>query len=130
MVAVLVGCASSGTNFDSRKVTDIHKGETTEPQLVAMFGKPNMRGVNSETGTTLTWIYVEARAKGETFIPLAGAFVGGVKSKTKSLIISLNQEGTVDHYNYSGGGFDSGNGMQSDPEDSKPPGKARSPKDQ
>ena len=58
---VLCGCASAGKNYDSRKVAEIVKGETTEAELRQMFGPPLSRGVNSESNTTLTWIYSEAR---------------------------------------------------------------------
>jgi hypothetical protein len=115
-VVTLASCASVGTNFDSRKITDIQKGKTTEPQLVAMFGKPNSRGVNSENGSTLMWIYSEAQVKGSTFIPLAGAFVGGATSKTKTLTVRLDQSGTVSGYDYTGGGFESTGMTQTDPE--------------
>src|ERR1051326_7226426 len=74
LAALLCGCASVGKNFDSRKIAEIKKGETTEADLVQMFGPPAQRGVNSETGLTLTWIYCEATVKGESFIPFAGAF--------------------------------------------------------
>lgn len=129
--ALLCGCASVGNNFDSRKITEIKKGETTEAELSKMFGVPAQRGVNSESGTTLTWLYTEARVKGETFIPFAGAFVGGSAMKTKTLVVQLDQQGKVASYNYSGGGFESTGTTQADPENgSAPAAPAKSPKGQ
>lgn len=128
---LLCGCASVGNNFDSRKITEIKKGETTEADLQKMFGPPNQRAVNSESGTSLTWIYSESRVKGETFIPFAGAFVGGATSKVKTLVVQLDQQGKVSSYNYSGGGFESTGTTQPDPENNgSTPAAAKSPKAQ
>ena len=129
--ALLCGCASVGNNFDSRKIVDIKKGQTTESDLQKMFGPPNQRGVNSESGTTLTWIYTEARVKGTTFIPLAGSFIGGAATKTKMLTVQLDTEGKVASYNYSGGGLESTGMTQADPENATAaPAVAKSPKAQ
>jgi len=130
-VALLCGCASVGNNFDSRKIPEIKKGETTEAELSKMFGPPNQRGINSESGTTLTWIYSEAGVKGETFIPFAGAFVGGATTKVKTLVVQLDQQGKVASYNYSGGGLESTGTTQPDPENGTASASpARSPKAQ
>ncbi len=129
LTALLSGCASVGNNFDSSKVTTIKKGETTEPDLVKMFGSPNQRGINSDGLVTMTWIYSEATAKGATFIPIVGAFAGGADVKTKSLLVYLDTDGKVASYSYSGGTTQSGTGTQSDPEN--PPVKpVKSPRSQ
>ena len=130
-VALVCSCASVGKNFDSTKVSQIIKGQTTEAELVKMFGPPSQRAINSESGTALTWLYSEARVKGESFIPIAGAFVGGATSRTKTLIVSLDRAGKVSSYTYSGGGFESAGATQPDPENSA--GRAaqlKSPKEQ
>jgi hypothetical protein len=120
---ILAGCASVGKNFDSRRINEIEKGKTTEADLVAMFGEPNNRGQNSSGVKTLMWIYSEARMRGETFIPIAGAFVGGSDVKSKSLFVTLSPDGTVSDYNFSGGGTGIARGVQDDPE--KAPSKAK-----
>ena len=84
--------------------------------MIALFGQPQQRGIDSEKGVNLQWIYVETTIKGGSFIPLVGAFAGGVKEKTKTLTVFMNQSGKVSSYDYSGGGFESSNGIQNDPE--------------
>lgn len=116
--ALLCGCASVGNNFDSRKVSEIKKGETTEPQLVALFGQPAQRGINEDGLVKLTWVYSESTVKGATFIPIVGAFAGGANVKTKMLTVRLDQSGKVSGYDYSGGETQAGSGTQSDPEGS------------
>src|SRR5262245_42840461 len=87
--AVLFGCASVGENFDEGKISQIKKGETTEADLIQMFGQPQNRTLNSEGQSILTWMYTESAVKGESFIPYAGPFVGGTRSKTKTLNVTL-----------------------------------------
>ena len=105
ITAILVGCAASGSNFDESKVAQIKKGETTEAQLIQMFGQPQNHTVNSEGQTIDTWLYTEATVKGESFIPYAGAFVGGTNSKNKTLMVTL-QDGKVQSFSSTGGGME------------------------
>jgi outer membrane protein assembly factor BamE (lipoprotein component of BamABCDE complex) len=99
----MVACASTGQNYDESKVSQIKKGETTEAELVQWFGQPEQRGITSESLTTLTWQYFEARVKGKSFIPYAGAFVGGSDSQHKTLTVTLGADGKVTSFNSSAG---------------------------
>ncbi len=94
-VALLAGCASSGTNFDQGKVTQIKKGITTESELVQMFGAPEERTMDSRGQTYVTWSYTESRAKVGSFIPGADVFLGGTKSSQKILMVTLDTSGKV-----------------------------------
>lgn len=119
LVALLLGagCMSSGTNFDSAKVSQIQKGVTTEADLLGLFGPSNNRGIDSEGNVNLSWTYVESRVKGETFIPYAGPFVGGSKSATKLLHVSLGPDGKVTRFNASDGASESRNTTQDIPKE-------------
>ena len=110
----LCSCASTGNNFDESKLSQIKKGETNEAQLVQLFGQPENRSINSENVTTLTWLYAEASIKGESFIPYAGAFMGGQRSKTKTLLVTL-ADNKVTNYSFSGGGNETRQTTQSVP---------------
>lgn len=101
---IIAGCASTGQNFDESKVSQIKKGQTTEAELVQMFGQPTNRAISSEGTTMLTWMYIESRVKGESFIPGVGGFVGGTNSKQKYLTATLGPDGTVQNYTSSSGG--------------------------
>ncbi len=107
ITAWLVGCASTGANFDENKVSQIKKGETTAAELIQMFGQPVNRAMNSEGTTTLTWMYTEARVKGESFIPYAGPWLGGTRSKEKLLTVTLGADGKVSSFSSSAGGMES-----------------------
>ena len=104
MFALVPGCVSTGTNFDASKVSQIKKGETTEDHLEKLFGKPKIHTVSSEGITHLTWSYLESQMKGESFIPIAGPFVGGSRSSHKTLSVTLGPDGRVTHFTSSSGG--------------------------
>ena len=106
LVIIVTGCASTGQNFDESKVSQIKKGETTEAELTQMFGQPTNRSISSEGTTMLMWTYVEARVKGESFIPFAGAFVGGTTSKQKTLSVNLGPDGKVQNFSSTAGGME------------------------
>ena len=103
LLLLLAGCVSTGRNFDESKITDIKKGETTEADLVKLFGPPESRSSDSDGHTHLDWSYMESRMKGQSFIPYAGAFMGGSDSKHKMLMVTLGADGKVTHYNLTGG---------------------------
>jgi outer membrane protein assembly factor BamE (lipoprotein component of BamABCDE complex) len=111
----VTGCASVGTNYDDTKVSQIKKGETMEGDLVQMFGKPQNRSLNSDGIVSLTWMYSESTVKGETFIPYAGAFVGGARTKNKTLMVTLGPDGKVTNFFSSGGGSETRGTTQSVP---------------
>ncbi len=108
----LISCASTGTNFNESKVFQIKKGETTEAKLIQMFGQPVSREMNSEGQKTLTWNYVEARVKGESFIPYAGPFLGESRSKNKTLFVTSGPDGKVISFNLSTGGTETRQSIQ------------------
>jgi len=64
------------------------------------------RGLTSEVTTTLTWMYSEARVKGESFIPYAGPWLGGTRSKEKLLTVTLGADGKVSSFSSSAGGME------------------------
>jgi len=105
IIILIAGCASAGNNFDDSKISQIQKGQTTEADLVQMFGQPQNRATDSEGMTTLTWMYMQSTVRASTFIPYAGAFMGGTNSKDKTLNVVL-ADGKVKSYSMTGGGMD------------------------
>src|SRR6267154_3853394 len=110
----LIGCASMGNNFDESKLSQIKKGETTEPELVQLFGEPMHRSVNSDGLTTLVWMYAQTAVQGQSFIPIVGGFMGGANSSSKTLAVTL-ADNKVRDFTYSTGGGESRTMTQSTP---------------
>ena len=79
-------------------------------RIAGIVGRGEQRGAaigfptaNLEGVTTLVWMYTEANVKAESFIPYAGAFMGGTRGSNKSLSVTLVAD-KVTGYTFSGGG--------------------------
>lgn len=79
------GCARVGTNFNAQQVHKIKIGETTQNDVIAMFGQPWRKGV--ENGVRM-WTY------GRYTYRLIG------ETDTKDLVIKFNNEGKVLSYTF------------------------------
>jgi hypothetical protein len=93
-----VGCASVGTPIATQNVQNIKKGVTTEADLVRMFGPPTTKTLNANGNIVMVWTHSAAQAKGTSFIPIAGAFVGGTNVQVQQLTVLLNSSGSVQNY--------------------------------
>lgn len=94
----LASCASVGTPIATQNVTNIRKGVTTEAELVQMFGPPTDKSFDSNDRVVMTWNHSAAQAKGTSFIPFAGPFVGGTNVQVQKLIVILGKDGRVVNY--------------------------------
>ena len=95
---VLVGCSSVGKPIAKEKIKQIQVDVTTEPDLIRMFGVPSTKTLDASGNIVLTWVYSHAATKPETFIPVAGAFVGGVKTRLQQLTVLIGKRGRVERY--------------------------------
>lgn len=96
--ALVCSCASVGTPIATQDISKIKKGVTTEPDLVRMFGTPTTKTLNSNGNVIMIWTHSAAQAKGTSFIPIAGAFVGGTNVQVQQLTVLLKKDGTVENY--------------------------------
>ncbi|MDD5372932.1 MAG: outer membrane protein assembly factor BamE [Sulfurimonas sp.] len=79
------GCARVGYEFNSEQVRQIKIGETTQNDIVSMFGQPWRKGI--ENGVTM-WTY------GRYTYRLVG------EADTKDLVVKFNSEGKVISYTF------------------------------
>lgn len=89
LTAVLSGCASSGKEITQEQVDRIVQGQTTQDQLISIFGKPMAEQYNSDGSRVLTWGY---------------AYVGfmGAGTETQGLSVILGPDGKVTGYSRAG----------------------------
>lgn len=83
---LLAGCASSGTKMDAADLERIEVGQTTQQEMVQMFGQPLAQQYSSEGHLTLTWHYVHV-----------GPF--GSNMQQQNLVAQFDNEGKVERYN-------------------------------
>jgi hypothetical protein len=96
--ALFSACASVGTPIATQNISKIKKGVTTEADLVRMFGPPTDKTLNSNGQIMIAWVHSAAQAKGTSFIPFAGPFVGGTNVQVQKLVVLLKKDGTVENY--------------------------------
>lgn len=112
---LLSGCfgATYGRKFDTSRISEIKKGQTTKQEIIAMFGQAKQRMIRPDGKEALTYLYTEGRMKTNPliFVPIVNLFVllfskTKVESEARTLSIVL-KDGVVDDYAYteSGSGF-------------------------
>jgi hypothetical protein len=94
----IVGCSSVGTPIPKEKVSQIRLGLTTEPDLLLLFGNPSTKTLDTSGSIVLTWVYSSASTKAETFVPLAGPFIGGYSTRVQQLTVLINRKGRVERW--------------------------------
>jgi outer membrane protein assembly factor BamE (lipoprotein component of BamABCDE complex) len=99
LVAIAIaGCSSIGTPIAQEKVNQIRLGVTTEPDLLLLFGNPSTKTLDPSGAIVMTWVYSSASTKPETFVPLAGPFIGGYHTQLQQLTVLLNRKGRVERW--------------------------------
>lgn len=110
-IITLSGCASYGSKIDANYATSMVKGETTQSDAVRHLGKPISTARNSNGDTILTYMYVKSKAKASTFIPIAGAFMGGANTETNYLIATFDKDGILKDWNYTESSSETNTGL-------------------
>jgi len=108
----IVGCATVGRKLDQSSVDRIQKGKTSQQEVLAWLGSPDqiMRINGMET---FSYRYVRAAAKPATYIPIVGAFAGGVNMQQQVVVVAFDEAGIVRNIVSNQGGTESGYGLSS-----------------
>jgi len=97
----LSGCATVGRKFALDKIDLIKKGETSKQEILNIFGNPTSITTDSEGRDTFFYLYMKAKAKPTSFIPLVWIFSGGATTESKGLTIYFDKEDKVEDYELS-----------------------------
>jgi outer membrane protein assembly factor BamE (lipoprotein component of BamABCDE complex) len=106
-LVLLVGtgaCFSRGTKVDSDKLAQIKQGETTKNQVLAILGPPN-QSFSQDGIETYAYSYTSTQISGKTFIPVAGAFIGGSSGEHQMVAITFDAKGIVESVSTSQGRY-------------------------
>lgn len=109
----LAACASAGVKIDQSKLTQLQKGKTTYEDVVAMFGKPTQAMIKDDGSKMISYAYYSIQTRPETFIPYAGAFVGGSDSENTVVMINFDKKDILQSYTSSQGSTGAGMGFNS-----------------
>jgi outer membrane protein assembly factor BamE (lipoprotein component of BamABCDE complex) len=107
---LITGCVSMGRKLDQDAVNRIHEGKTTRDEVVQWLGSPDQTTRVGET-TTFEYHFMRASAKPEGFIPIVGAFAGGMNTQNQMVSVTFDNRGIVRQLMTSGGGSEIGFGL-------------------
>lgn len=107
---LISGCASSGTKVSESQIQEIKKGQTTYSEVLNIMGKPDMISRTSDGTRVATYEYAHTQVDGKTFIPFAGAFIGGGSTEVKTVEITFDANNVVKDYTVTEGQQDYHNG--------------------
>ena len=110
---LFTGCASTGRKIDMSKVDQIKKGETTKQQVIQLLGSPEQMTSDASGNTTFLYLYSRATTKGQTFIPIVGAFAGGANVQSQMVSVIFGPDGKVSNYTQSMSANDMSTGANS-----------------
>lgn len=98
LAAVCIGCVSTGRPIDSSKLSQVKRGESSRTDVESLLGHPQsiMQSEGPDgTETMLLYQYLFASPRGESFIPIVGAFVGGANTRLQTATITIGKDGKV-----------------------------------
>lgn len=98
---LLSSCLTSWAWFPPRitqaKLNQIQIGQTTEADLVQLFGAPSTRTTDLAHRITIDWLR-SVPAPVQSYIPLIGSFLGGLEIDARQLRVVLSPDGRVIGY--------------------------------
>jgi hypothetical protein len=89
--------ASYPSRITQANVNQIRPGQTTEAELVNLFGVPTTRFVDLAHYTAIDW-FRSVPAPAQSYIPLIGSCLGGLNVEAQQLTVVLSPGGTVVRY--------------------------------
>lgn len=97
----LAGCMASKSGseriMDDQTVSKIEPGKSTKADVKALFGEPSKVTFagTGEGEEDWDYYYTKAEVRGATWVPIYGAFKGGVDGNTSILTIRFSRDGFV-----------------------------------
>lgn len=98
LAVALVACAATGRQVRTEQLAGFRKGVTTMNDVVRELGPPTTHMAKSDGSHTLMYTYAQAQVRPETFIPLIGAFVGGMDTRSSTVALTFGSDGTLTEY--------------------------------
>lgn len=114
LLAVMVAaCAATGVQITEEQLSFLEPGKTTINDAVAKLGSPNLMMRNPDGTRTISYVYSEAQARPETFIPIVGAFVGGADVRSNVVMLQFDGAGRFISHTAAVSAFGTGTNLSS-----------------
>jgi hypothetical protein len=110
-MALVAGCASSGAKVTQSAMLQFTAGLSTCGDVRARLGEPNVMMPSAENPSKIVWIYAYSAAQShpENFIPVVGAFAGGLDHEATVAAFRFTSDCVLDTTRYAS--LNSGSGM-------------------
>jgi outer membrane protein assembly factor BamE (lipoprotein component of BamABCDE complex) len=107
------GCVSTGVQVDENALTSFQKGKTTVNEVIARLGQPTSNILMNTGQRIISYTYIQAQARPESFIPIIGPLVGGADSRFSNVALTFDRNGVLESYSSSQSQFGSATGAAS-----------------
>ena len=108
---IFIGCATVGTQIDQSNLSQIKEGVTTQKEVIALMGQPYMQTLTSDGKIMMMYQYTKVKNRAANFIPVVGAFSGGMDMEQQTLQILVNEKGIVEKYLFTDSSTDINSGI-------------------
>jgi hypothetical protein len=110
-ILALNACMSSGVKVDTSRLSRLHKGETTYSEAVQILGRPSQVTALPNGQRMAQYIWISVQSRPESFIPIAGAFIGGADSENTSVTLMFDKDDVLQSTFSSEGSSGTGRGF-------------------
>lgn len=103
LIAAILACscltsqAWFAQSINQAKINQIQPGQTTEAELVQLFGPPDTKLLDIYHKTSLDW-FRSVPPPVSSYIGVVGQFLGGLHLQVQQLSVVLGPSGTVQRY--------------------------------
>jgi hypothetical protein len=104
---MLAACGATGVQVKPDQLTTFKKGVTTAPDVEAKLGNPTSQTITSDGNTMLMYNYMAYQTRASSFIPIAGAFVGGADVQSSMVMFRFGPDGKMIDYTANNGAMGS-----------------------
>jgi hypothetical protein len=103
---LLAGCAAStGKKISDADIQSFTVGKSTITDVEAKLGPPSTTTTTQDGTQSISYIYARSKARPETFIPVAGMFIGGSDTES-SFAAFVFKNGVLTDVSQGGGNTD------------------------
>ena len=100
LCVVFSGCATRSTHVSKSNVAKIKKGETTQAEVLKVFGPPDVMSLNQDGDEIFTYTDIQARNSVWNYFPVL-SFVHSEMKITDLVLTIVFKDNVVEDYTFS-----------------------------
>ena len=102
-LAILAGCASTGTQISQEAALQFKEGVSTETDILSKLGRPTSVTINGDI-KLISYTGSQYQTKAASFIPVVGMFAGGSDMQVTHAAYQIGPDGILKKIIYSTSG--------------------------